>query len=152
MIKRLRPLFFSSLFLALFSNAYDWSSEGSTNFDGLPPAYRKDVAKVSVKFLWGTAFLSYIYARDSETGVLHDYGSFYVNSYWHAYLPVGSTIKITVIGAGRHCRFFTVVKPTHSHLEFWGTSDHSKFEYVSGDAVILDRYYTTHAASGCPDP
>ena len=151
-IVRLYPLFFFSLFLALFSNAHDEPVEKSANLNDRSLVRRADLAEISVKFLPGTAYLAYIYSRNSETGVLHNYGTYYVNSHWHTFLPVGSRFKITVLGAGKHCRFFTVVNPTHSHLEFWGSSDHSKFEHVAGDAVVLDDFYTTHAVYGCPDP
>ena len=173
-IVRLYPLFFFSLLMALFSYAHDKPVEKNaynTYFEErkaeitIPdlisePEYisrpdasgKPELAEVSVKFLPGTAYLAYIYAHNHDTGVLQNFGTFYVNSHWHTFLPVGSKFKITVLGAGKHCRFFTVVNATYAHLEFWGTSDHSKYEYVGGDAIIEEDFYTTHSVHGCPDP
>ncbi len=149
---RLFLFFFFSLFIAFFAHA----NEEDIN-DGNNHAYKvsgnfDDRAEISVKFLPGTGFVSWILTRNSETGALDDYGRFYVDDHWSGYLPENSRILIAMRGNGVNCYYFKVVKPTFGHIELIGASGSPSIEIAAGDALAIERLYNTHSAAWCPDP
>ncbi len=146
---RLFPFFFFSLLIAFFTQASeedinDHAYKVSSNFD--------DRAEISVQFLPGTGFVSWILTRNSETGALDDYGRFYVNDHWTGYLPEDSRVLIAMRGNGVNCFYFKVVKPSFGHIELVGASGSPSIDIAAGDALVIERLYNTHSAAWCPDP
>ncbi|OQX34632.1 MAG: hypothetical protein B0D91_12235 [Oceanospirillales bacterium LUC14_002_19_P2] len=143
-------------FFSLLSTLFAYASEGylneanehqykvSANFD--------DRAEISIEFISGTGYVSWIQARNSETGNLDDYGRYYVGTFWKAYLPVDSNILVAVRGNGVNCYYFRVKEPTFGHIEMGGGSATPSIEIVAGEALEIKRLYNTYSAAGCPDP
>ena len=143
-------------FFSLLPSLFAYASEGnfnetnehqykvSANFD--------DRAEISIEFISGTAYVSWILTRNSETGALDDYGRHYVGDFWKSYLPVDSNILVAVRGNGVNCYYFRVKEPTFGHIEMGGSAVTPSIEIVAGEALEIKRLYNTLSPAGCPDP